>query len=301
MKPHHSKGFTQERSRLGFTLVELLVVIAIIGILIALLLPAVQKVREAANRVRCQNNLHQVGLALHLYHETSGSFPPAHTGNTGPYQYLSWMSRLLPYMEQEALWKKTQAAYQSNTWPWANPPHVGLDHVMAVWGCPADRRELIAAYAGGYRIAFTGYLGISGTESTKGDGIIFMNSAVRISDITDGTSSTLIVGERPPSSDLWYGWWYAGAGQPPAHNGAVDVVMGVREKNTTGGGCPAGPYNFKLGDVNEKCDQYHFWSLHPGGTNFLFADGAVRFMAYRGDLVLPALATRGGDEVPGDY
>jgi prepilin-type processing-associated H-X9-DG protein len=104
-------------------------------------------------------------------------------------------------------------------------------------------------------------------------------------------------GERPPSADFWYGWWYAGYGQ--AGTGSADMLLGVRERNLGGpfvSDCPAGPYHFREGRADNQCDLFHFWSLHPGGAHFLFADGSVRFLAYSADAILPALATRAGGE-----
>ncbi len=126
-----------------------------------------------------------------------------------------------------------------------------------------------------------------------------MGSKVRFADIVDGTSNTLLAGERPPSPDFWFGWWYAGAGE--AGTGAGDMVLGARELNvnasTYTAACPVGPYSFKPGKIQEMCDVFHFWSLHDGGANFLFCDGSVRFLTYSADSILPALATRAGGEI----
>ncbi len=212
------------------------------------------------------------------------------------------MSRLLPFVEQGNLWNQTQAAYQVDTSPWDNPPHVGLSLVMSVYTCPADGRELIASYAQGLLVAYTAYLGVSGIDLNTNNGLLYMNSATRFADITDGTSNTIAVGERPPSADLIFGWWYAGAGQPPSYTGSCDVVLGVREINTSYGNCPAGPYQYGPGTISNQCDEFHFWSLHDGGGNFLFADGSVHFLAYGSATpFMPALATTSGGEVVGDY
>ncbi len=289
----------------GFTLIELLVVIAIIAVLIGLLLPAVQKVRGAAARLRCQNNLKQVGLALANYHNAYEAFPTGLSDNTSNYYYLSWMSRLLPFIEQDNLWRLTQAAYQAdgnNPYPWNNPPHVGLSMVMPAYNCAADGRELTAAFSQGILVAFTAYLGVSGTNLNTNDGLLYLDSATRYASIVDGTSNTLAAGERPPSADLWYGWWYAGAGQPSSYTGSCDVVMGVREINISIGACPSGPYQYGPGNLTNQCDQFHFWSLHEGGSNFLFADGSVHFLGYgSASSVLPSLATIAGSETVGNY
>ncbi len=289
------------RSRNGFTLIELLVVIAIIAILIGLLLPAVQKVREAAARTQCQNNLKQIGLALHNYHGDQGRLPPGVTpGPTGePYPYLGWLGRLLPYVEQGSLWSQAQAAYAEQPYNPFAPPHLGIMTPVRSYGCPADDRvDQPHNTHQGYRVAVASYLGVLGIDYRNPTGVLYWGSKVRLTDITDGTSGTLMVGERPPSPDFWYGWWYAGAGQVA---GSGDTVLGARELRNTAdqytSGCPVGPYHFAPGRLDNQCDALHFWSLHPGGANFLFADGSVRFLSYAADPILPALATRAGGEV----
>jgi prepilin-type processing-associated H-X9-DG protein len=133
-------------------------------------------------------------------------------------------------------------------------------------------------------------------------------------DILDGTSNTLLIGERPPSSDYLFGWWFAGGGYNQM-GAAGDNVMGVREYNYVNhvfvvgdlGGftdvpCDGSKVNFQESSADDPCDQVHFWSLHPGGANFALADGSVRFILYASDPVLPALATRAGQEPSvGDY
>jgi prepilin-type processing-associated H-X9-DG protein len=281
-------------------LIELLVVIAVIGVLLGLLLPAVQRVRAAADRIQCANNLKQIGLALHNYHDAHSVLPPGVTSERRgePFPRTTWLTRLLPYLEQEPLWRATIAAYAYQPWPYLNPPHVGFGTPIRVFACPADSRTLEAQDTHqGLRPALTSYVGVLGTAYERTDGVLFRDSRVRLTDITDGTTSTLMVGERPPSADLWYGWWYAGYGQ--AGTGSADMLLGVRERNFGGGyvsDCPPGPYHFRAGRVDEQCDLFHFWSLHPGGAHFLFADGSARFLTYSADQALPALATRSGGE-----
>ena len=131
------------------------------------------------------------------------------------------------------------------------------------------------------------------------------NRGVKITDVMDGSSNTLMVGERPPSKDLVYGWWFAGSGFDGC--GSSDVVMGVREiaepSFTTYDGssadrplCPKGPYNFGPGDMNNQCDQFHFWSFHSGGSNFVMGDGSVRFLNYSANDIMPAMSTRSNGE-----
>ncbi len=319
-----NRGFPVVIRRRAITLIELLVVIAIIAILIGLLLPAVQKARAAADRMRCVNNLKQIGLALHAYHDLNSHLPPAivDVNTTVPkvdYPYMSWLVRILPFVEQQAMWTQAQASWAQNSNPWM-PPHPGLSTVMAIYKCPSDSREYLAEYAAdGTKVAFTAYLAVNGRNlrdvGNKYAGAIYWNSAVTFTDITDGSSNTIIVGERPPSTDMEFGWWYAGTGQFDPLNqrntGSSDVDLGMAEVNLQYDphqqNCPAGPYAYgvtlfpigaapgqypNVASLNNPCDQFHFWSLHGDGTNFLFGDGSVRFIPYSTDPnLMVALAT----------
>ena len=293
--------------RPAFTLVELLVVIAIIAILIALLIPAVQKVRESANRTECVNKLKQIGIALHQYAERERVFPPAHSQRdwlvkncptpVDTKEYFSWMTRILPYVEQEALYHQVKW----DQWPWYQHPL--NERVLAIYRCNSDLRadSYMANYGGKDLVALTGYLGVSGTNQLAYDGMLYVNSKVSFKKILDGTSNTLLVGERPPSSDLVWGWWFAGSGQYP-YFGATDVVLGVNEI-TNPRSSPVPPPSTSSASARPSIPgnehRWHFWSLHPHGSNFLFGDGAVRFLNYGiGQPTLNALATRAGGETP---
>lgn len=284
--------------RSGMSLIELLVVIGIIGSLIALSLPAVQRVRDSANRMVCQDHLRQLGLALQAYHEVYQSLPAgcSYRGGADPYPHMSWCTRLLPFLEQEAIWREVQKAFGEEKLFFINPPHTHLATVTPVFTCPSDSRTLSPSN-GPRMVAFTAYLGIEGTNQISRDGVLFLDSRVRFTDIRDGTSNTLMIGERPPSSDGVFGWWYGGWGQ--SQDGSADMVLGVREVNvgTYGANCPPGPYNFGPGRVSDQFAAFHFRSLHiGGGANFLFADGSVHFLPYTTDSIMPGLATRSGGE-----
>jgi hypothetical protein len=274
-----------------------MVVVAIIATLIALVIPAVQRVRDAANRTRCVNNLRQVGLALHHYHTALNGLPPGMTFQDGadPHPFMSWNTRLLPYLEQAALWAKAQEAYAQTLDFEKDPPHP-LGYPLPVFSCPSDPRTFAAGRVSGVLAAFTSYLGVEGTNQFRHDGLLFADSKIRFSDITDGVSNTLLVGERPPSADLIFGWWYAGWGQNK--DGSGDMVLGVQERNfgVWNQGCPRGPYSYGPGRVDDQCDLFHFWSVHIGGANFLIADGSVHFISYSAVSLMPALATRSGGE-----
>jgi prepilin-type N-terminal cleavage/methylation domain-containing protein/prepilin-type processing-associated H-X9-DG protein len=335
------------RQRSAFTLIELLVVIAIIAVLIGLLLPAVQKVREAANRIKCANNLKNMGLALHNHHSSVNTFPPALDNRQAPnpianlnqvfgyHPYWSWMALAMQYYEQDNLynaadtWAHTLSPRPTGNgawayWPWGDywqhwansPPNPALSTPVALLNCPSDPRSLLAIDPTGLTVAFTDYLGVSGLSGDlQGDksGVFVFNQSLRIQDISDGTSNTVMVGERPPSSDYSFGFWFADAGYDKSGTGGV--VLGAREPRfpldpQVGGSPVSCSQDFLSGKVKTglqpgkakyNCDMIHFWSFHPGGANFLLADGSVRFLSFSADAVLPMLATRNGGEVNPDY
>ena len=183
---------------------------------------------------------------------------------------------------------------------------------MKILICPADRRESLllpgSTWGGVGNVAFTGYLangGIQGDENYQGlgdpQGVLYWTSQVNIAGITDGTSNTLLIGERPPSADLEYGWWFAGAGWDGS--GVGDVIMGVTAYNYASAlGCGSNYAQFQPGMITNTCDQAHWWSPHAVGGNFAFSDGSVHFLNYSDVSLMPALATRnGGEIIPGTW
>lgn len=286
------------RRMAGFTLLELLVVIAIIAVLLGLLLPAVQRVRDAGSRIHCGNNLRQLGLALAGYHEAHRSFPPGLYGSRRPQRYFSWIGLTLPYVEQQALWTQAQNDYARDAYPWRRPvPHAGLTRVLPLLICPADGRSQGRVEPEGYDPAFTHYLGVLGEHLGKTNGMLSMDSRVAMRDVRDGSSNTLLVGERPPSPDNRFGWWYAGVGQQL--DGSADMVQGVLDFRRTfrAPTCHPGPYPFGPGSASNPCDTFHFWSRHIGGGHFLFVDGSTRFLSYSAHPIMPALSSRAGGEL----
>ena len=290
---------TRPDARPGFTLIELLVVLAIMAILMGLLLSAVQQVRASAARAKCANNLHQLALALHLYHGDFHALPPGQRSFANPdkLRFSGWTLSALPYLEQGALYERSRAEYAAKPSPFA-PPHVGLGTPVVAFACPADSRAPGPQTALKTKevAALTCYLGVSGKDFASRDGVLFQDSRVRLGDITDGTSSTLMLGERPAGADMQFGWWYAGIGQ--AGTGSADLVLGVREQNlqpvASGSPCGPGAYPFSPGGFDDPCAMFHFWSPHSGGAHFAFADGSVRFLTYAADPLMPALASRAG-------
>jgi len=270
--------------RKGFTLIELLVVIAIIAILIALLVPAVQKVREAAARTQCINNLKNIALSLHSYHDTYKSFPYG-PGDFSP--GIGWMQQILPFIEQQNL--NTTTAANANK------------AVLPVFYCPSEARSGSPVYNG--TNACHTYPGVAGLNSFDVPdvgifGFFSQPKGIRMVGITDGTSNTLMVGERPPSSDLVWGWWRSNFQDVvcwAVDNGYMPYRTGTNAAGATYN-CP-NPAYFSPGLARDNCAFDHFWSNHTGGANFAMADGTVRFLDYSiGTTVLPKLATYAGGE-----
>lgn len=289
--------------RRGFTLIETLVVVAIIAVLAGLLLSSVHQVRQAAARISCRNNLRQIGIAAHHCHDSTGRFPPgvlrnlpvstlfiqppapAPFNDVGRYgDYWPWTVFLLPYLEQ-------QAVYDSINWqtrPWFQD--VGAIK-MTVFLCTQDLRDNSTYLLLDRQLRAMSYQGISGTDQFAYDGIFCVNRALKSSQIMDGLSNTLMVGERPPTQNAWYGWWPGGMGVWP-YQGTADTILGVTDRII-----PTDPAeSFRPGPTSDTsyADIMHYWSYHPGGAHFLFADGTVRFCTYGCDL--SALATFNGAE-----
>ena len=288
----------------GLSLIELLVVIAILAILIGLTASGVQKVRAGAARAQCANQMRQLALGLHSYHTARGQLPPGWTSASGPDRYveLGWTARVLPYIEQQALWQQIETAYRAapSASVWQEPHTAIMGTPVRLFGCPGDGRVSATQtpYSNGVPVAFTSYLGVSGHRPFRDSGVLFPDSVVKLTDIGDGTSQTLLFGERPPPADYRYGWWYRASGQ--MDDGSCEMIMTVRETCRRGDYlCPVGPYNFAPDRFDNPCAMFHFWSPHPGGANFAFADGSVRFLSYSVDAVLPALSTRAGGEAVG--
>jgi len=287
------------KGRRAFTLVELLVVIAIIGILIALLLPAVQAAREAARRTQCSNNLKQIGLALHNYHDTHKTFPIGHirrmvdASGTPDWAWTSgygWGGLVLPFMEQTSL--HSQLDFKVSVFDPVNLAVLGTTS-PAFAQCPSDP---IPEYAdpedagdSSHLILTSNYFGVGGSwgESHREpvaissspsyvdadlNGMFSADKNYKIRDCTDGTSNTLLVGESIYHPDAGYKWNGTFVGRAKTKNG--------RPEKTTALIKPGGAYliNDPRPDL-KNVSQFMYSSRHPGGAQFCLTDGSVRFIS----------------------
>jgi prepilin-type N-terminal cleavage/methylation domain-containing protein/prepilin-type processing-associated H-X9-DG protein len=309
--------------RQGFTLIELLVVIAIIAILIALLVPAVQKVRDAAARAQCQNNLKQIALGTHNYHDVYKRFPPGinlpissasgavfptnalyTSGKIGqppvPGQFFSWMEAILPYIEQAPLYN--QLNLNQREYANCNGPNSPGATVVPIYICPADilPSNNVSTYTTGgvtYYFGMNSYGGNGGTRdwyisSMMNDGVFWINSAVRMLGIIDGTSNTILAGERNHLDPNWAGISTLGGWAWANFNAPEDCLLSS----------PV-PVNYLVPPSpnqnqtdNRTCA---YGSNHTGGANFALCDGSVRFLILTNNTDVPllqALSTRNGGE-----
>lgn len=290
----------------GFTLVELLVVIAIIGVLVALLLPAVQAAREAARASSCKNNLRQLGVALHNYHDTMNRFPsgwctlPEGAGSHGDVAPgWGWTVGLLPFMEQTNLYNSLRHDEHID----AEVNRAARETIIKTLICPSDPADRTFILGGGgghdheddgghahsvdegtplFRVSKSNYLGVFGTNEIEsapaaGNGAFFMNSNLTMANFTDGLSNTFVVGERHSKrgGSLWQGI-VEEANEPMAR------ILGVA-------------------DHGPNSPEHHFedfTSAHPAGVHFLTGDGSVHRISNSISLeVYRALCTRAGGEV----
>ena len=304
-----------QNQRNGFTLVELLVVIAIIGILVALLLPAVQSAREAARRIQCTNNLKQLGLALHNYHAAFRTFP-AGTSVSVPDQCTSgggcrgnpiYMC-ILPYVELSNVERQYDYTTVWGTFGWSNPAR---NMAFGVYQCPSEgrfadypQRRVYFAVTGGRSAAARGWRG-----DVYLDGLFAVNQWRRIADITDGTSQTLAIGEsvHPAKWGLGPGygiadqggpaaWWLGGDCSPNAANNDVRVDNQSLGRSMRSTKFAINSSILPMADNDENDAPYG--SFHPGGAPFVFADGHVGFLSENINMdTYQFLSTRAGGEV----
>ncbi len=305
-------------SRRGFTLIELLVVIAIIAVLIALLLPAVQQAREAARRTQCKNNLKQLGLALHNYHDTflvfpPGQFQPLGTDSVDSTNRSCWMQQILPYIDQAPLFNKfapymagTSPSTYATEWP-------GATTILPALMCPSDPSGPKNSTAGGSNQGFHGNYSVCAGSTTFGvdggglklNGMFFCYSRTSIRDATDGTSNTLLAGEillskdiDPSGHDLRGRYYNEYAGQTFfSSNLPPNTTIGDK---LWGNLCIHAPPKRPCATTGEYVNYSR--SEHTGGAQLVLVDGSVRFFSENIDkTTFQALGSRAGGEVVGDF
>jgi prepilin-type N-terminal cleavage/methylation domain-containing protein len=294
---------TTRKSRKGFTLIELLVVIAIIAILIALLLPAVQQAREAARRTQCKNNLKQIGIAIHNYHENFNMLPQGWVGVTGGRHDVEgmngwgWAARILPQLDQAPLYNRVNFSLSV-----ADPLNATLrESYLSSYRCPSDvgpQKWTIDDDGGSplVDLATANYVANFGTDeidSCEGqpppfqcvsNGTFFHNSRINFASMTDGVSNTFLTGERLTiPSEGWFSTW---AGVVPGGEEAAVRVLGSTDHTPN--------------DPGNHFDD--FSSRHVGGSHFLLGDGSVRFISTNiGLSVYRSLSTRAGGDLVGEF
>jgi prepilin-type N-terminal cleavage/methylation domain-containing protein len=288
-----------ERASGAFTLIELLVVIAILGVLLALMLPAVQKVRALATMTDCRNNLRNLGLACHNFHAAYAIYPrntirprgitaingqpPGNLSQWNSGTFESWIRQVTPYIEQ---------------------PNARVQDSIRLLGCSADPR---GPGFKGPAYGFTWYVGVYSNPSSQNNGILVDDSLLKtkltmdVASVTDGTSNTLMIGERPPPADGQWGWWDSAC----CIQDGISAARGDTKLYSSGinGNCP-NPAVYHFGDVRDNCSFNSVWSCHVPGSNFCMGDGSVRTITYQagnqivGNIsLLEALASSSGEEV----
>jgi len=314
-------SYKAQNRKTAFTLIELLVVIAIIGVLIALLLPAVQQAREAARRTQCRNNLKQLGLALHNYHDAHLQFPPGVQWPGGIYSFprTGFAILLMPYLEQSPLYNQYNFTSGSLSWYFQHGATV-TPQVIPAWRCPSDIAvnsvSINTGSPGGVRIYSIGnYNGMAGrfvNDMLVSNLYAFRrNKGVKISDITDGTSNTVVMAEYVGSvnsngdgatADFRGIIWTDQEGRPfvwcelPPNSNLPDVMYPNQ--------CQDNPLQNRpcIDSSDQMLRTVASRSMHVGGVQILLGDGSVRFVSQNLNLATwRAMATISGGEVLGEF
>ena len=276
------------KPKTGFTLVELLVVIAIVGVLIGLLIPAVQSVRESSRRVACANNQRQLILAIHSFESANDQIPE--TLSLDPNLKLThWHTALLPFLDQRTIFQEVKDEL-------GNKVHVfqqkHFTTTINVFQCPSEPNigKVIESEETGFQFAFTNYCGVNGIKNEDSNGVFPTNlqilSPIKFSKVSDGLSNTLAFGERPPSEfQQGFGMWLGSQNAWAASVGVNEGIVGECENEM----------KFQAPNPldTDPCRVYQHWGHHPLGINFARVDGSVHFTSYEIEsMVLSSLATR---------
>lgn len=296
----------------GFTLIELLVVIAIIAVLIALLLPAVQQAREAARRSQCKNNLKQLGIALHNYHDTFSTLPPGaiQVFETNAQNEATWISMILPYIDQAPLYNRANfSSCFGCVSSVGNPSYEIVSPAIPGMACPSDPNSgqlASSVYRRGNYAANTG-IGAIHSLTTPDDpartsGPLTMNSRRNFRDFTDGTSNTVLVGELLNSTGTDFrGVMHYPEGPLYTHDRVPNTSI-ADEARTTCVTATRMPCTGAYTAYNNRAIVYSVRSQHVGGAHVALADGTVRFISENISLATwQALSTHKGGEVLGEF
>jgi len=281
--------------RRGFTLIELLVVIAIIAVLIALLLPAVQAAREAARRAGCLNNLKQIGIALHNYHDSRNALPPGYIYSYGyPTGGFGWATMILPNMEQVPIFNSVNF----NLPAWSAPNSTACIQNLTSYICPTDytNKGLLAREGFNYgRSSYVGSFGPNDMDNVPEDraGLLSRNSQTRFSDVIDGLSQTFAAGERTNAV-------YLTVIGSDSHYDLETVWPGAIKENPVDDHAHTTLFQAAYLINSPNFDDRDSMSYHQGGSNFLFTDGSVKFIKLTiNPTIYQALGSRAGGEVVG--
>ncbi len=269
----------------GFTLLELMVVISIIAMLMSLILPAIHQAREQARRTQCLHNLRQISVATHGFHSAHLRLPEGNLSG----RLWTFQAKLMPYMDRTDLFDRIDFNFPDYCFFYGDAVDASSDPrpiVVEAFACPSDSNagQICETFASTHgRHATTSYLGVSGTSPLAKDGLLFSGSRVRLDVVRDGTSNTLMIGERGLPANLEMGWLTCAGGEQPDYSGNQDNLLSTEN--------PIGP------GTDDSTHNDHYWSNHNGTVGFALADGSVRSISDSiSHELFKAMSTRNGSD-----